>query len=48
VSRQVSGFPCPNCGQDELATIVSEDVVRILELRCECNDDVVTTWAVEL
>lgn len=35
--RQVSGFPCPECGQDEVADIVSAGIVPWMELSCpEC------------
>lgn len=42
--RQASGFPCPKCKQDDLAYIEGDDIVHILELRCnKCG----TRWAVE-
>lgn len=45
MTRQASGFPCPLCGQDEVADIVSENVTHIVEMKCvKCE----ATWAVEL
>jgi len=35
--RQVSGFPCPECGQAELADIISPGIIPFVELSCpEC------------
>ncbi len=43
--RQASGFACPHCGQDELADIVSNDLIHIIEFRCPKCEEI---WAVEL
>lgn len=44
--RQVAGFPCPECRQDELADIVEVgNDFRVLELSCpECGK----VWVTEL
>lgn len=42
---EISGEPCPRCGEDELAEITSESVVHIVELKCSWCGYV---WAVEL
>jgi predicted RNA-binding Zn-ribbon protein involved in translation (DUF1610 family) len=42
---QTSGFPCPKCGQADMAAVMGPDLVHILELLCpRCGWE----WATEV